>query len=99
MPFPMKQNIGLCLVLCLLLMAGCAPLPLSRQMASSTQLASPIASQAAQQLQLPSSTWESLAFPTPNAVLLFSIVSPDNPALIYACTGSARTPGGKCPTK
>ena len=83
----MKQIIGLFLVLCLLLVASCASPPLSRQTSYPKQLASPITRQAPQQLQLPSSAWEPLSPPAANTVLLSSVVSPNNPSMIYASGG------------
>src|SRR6266849_3547646 len=93
MPSLVKQVTSLLLVLCSLLIASCAPTPLSRQTPYPTQLASPITRQTPQQLQLTSSAWEPISLPATNTALLSSTVSPDNPSTIYACTSASRTPG------
>jgi hypothetical protein len=61
MPSLVKQITGLFLVLCSLLIASCAPTPLSRETPYPTQLASPIARQTPHQIQLTSSACHPLS--------------------------------------
>lgn len=88
-----KQLIGLFLMLYLLFIAGCTSAPLNRQTTSLTQRVSPIIRQTPRQLQLTSSAWESIPLPVTDMHLLSSTISPDDPAVIYACSSTSRTPG------
>jgi hypothetical protein len=81
-----KQITSLMLVLCSLLIAGCASTPPNGPAPPPAQLASPITGKTPQQLQLTSSAWEPVPLPATTIDLLSFVVSPGDSSTIYACT-------------
>ena len=78
----LMRGLGLFIVLSSLASAGCASAPVA-----------PVTTMTPPPVRVASSSWESLSLPLSGTPLLFSTVSPRDPATIYACTSTPSTPG------
>ncbi len=79
----LEHILGLLIVSCSLLIAGCNP---SRS--------APVPTPTLQPTQVVSSRWEPISLPIPGSQLSFYTVSPADPSTIYACTNASGTSTG-----